>query len=98
MSALADYTNVYDTALSILVKKGYQLWYIESTKTFWAERDGWDFASDTPVGLLGVVAIFDFHHPAECTDYWWRLPPAGLYRALPGQPSKPYVPIYTRKA
>jgi hypothetical protein len=44
---------IHDTALSILAQKGYQLWYIDSTKTYWAERDGWDFASDSPVGLLG---------------------------------------------
>jgi hypothetical protein len=35
MAALTGYTNVYDTALTILVQKGYQMWYVESTKTYW---------------------------------------------------------------
>ena len=98
MAALADYTNVYDTALAILARKGYQLWYVESTKTYWAERNGWDFTSDSPVGLLGVVAILDFHAPGGWSEYWWRMPPSGLYRNLPDHPSKPYVPVFSQKA
>ena len=98
MAALADYTNVYDTALSIIAKKGYQLWYIESTKTYWAEKDGWDFTSDSPTGLLGVIAIFEFHHPVEWKEYWWRLPPSGLYRSLPESPAKSYKPIFAHRS
>jgi len=96
MAALADYTNVFDTALSILSQKGYQLWYDRESHVYYAEKDGWDFASESPVGLLGVIAIYEFEQPQAWSEYWWRLPPAGLYRNLPATPARSYQPVYLR--
>lgn len=96
MAALADYTNVFDTALSILAQKGYQLWFDPRSSLYYAEKDGWDFASRSPVGLLGVVSIFEFQKPDEWTEYWWRLPESGLYRNLPETPPRAYRPVYAK--
>lgn len=94
MAALADHTNVFDTALSVLSRKGFQLWYDEDARLYWAEKDGWDFCSESPVGLLGVVSIFEFVEPATWTEYWWNLR-SGLYRNLPAT-SRPYEPVCGR--
>ena len=96
MAALADYTNVLDTALSVLIKKGYQVWFDKMTSEYWAEKDGWDYVSSSPVALLGLVAIYEFHQPTAWTEYWWRIPADNLARRLPSVP-KPYVAIYRRK-
>ena len=93
MAALSEYTNVYNTALLILRQKGFQLWYDTRTGDFCAERDGWDFKSPTPCGLLGVVAIFEFNAPSEFQEYWWREEGPELYRNLPQTPERWYRPI-----
>lgn len=98
MATLADHANVADTALIILQKKGYQLWHDSKSHTFYAEKDGWDFASNSPVGLLGVVAIFEFSKPTAWAEYWWREPSHGLFRRLPEQPPAPYTPVYQKSA
>jgi hypothetical protein len=43
MAALGEYTNVYNTALNLLVRRGYQVWYEPDTREYCAEKDGWDF-------------------------------------------------------
>ena|SRR5882762_5931268 len=96
MAALADHTNVFDTVISILEKKGYQIWYVGASCTYYAEKDGWDFASNSPVGLLGVVSIFEFLNPTVWAEYWWRMAPFGLHQELPDSPMRPYEPIYKR--
>ena len=96
MAALTDYINVYDTALAVLLDKGYQLWYDKATYRYWAEKDGWDYVSRSPVALLGLIAIYEFHQPTAWAEYWWRIPTDDLGRRLPSTP-KPYVPIYRRK-
>jgi hypothetical protein len=58
MPTLSEYSNVYNTALNILDKKGFSVWYDESLEMFFAERNGWDFMSETPCGLLGIVSIY----------------------------------------
>lgn len=98
MASLSEYSNVYNTALLILQEKGYQLWYDEPADLYYAEKDGWDFAANTPCGLLGVVAIYESANPPRYADYWWRKDGPQVYRSLPRQPSKEYVPVYERKA
>jgi hypothetical protein len=85
---LSEYTNVYGTALVILKKKGYQLWR-DGTKMFWAEKDGWDFCSDSPCGLLGLIAIFETIQPDAYREYWWRTPEQIDTAEMPEVPS-PY--------
>lgn len=72
MPTLSEYANVYGTALQVLKDKGYQVWFEPTTNLFWAERNGWDFAADSPTGLLGVVAIYEHRRPDQYKEYWWR--------------------------
>ncbi len=96
MPALSEYTNVYNTALELLSQKGFQLWFDEAAQLFYAEKEGWDFAGDTPLGLLGVVTIWEARQPTACKEYWWKDEGGTDYRQLPEEP-KPYEPIYKRK-
>ena len=96
MPALGEYTNVYNTALVVLRRKGYQVWSEDGGNTYCAERDGWDFRADSPTGLLGLVAIFEYRAPAAYQEYWWRERVDGAsYRDLPDAP-KPYTPVWRR--
>lgn len=95
MAALADHSNVIDTALDLLERKGFQVWHDKEQDKYWAERDGWDFVSRSPTGLLGVIAIFEATQPEAWREYWWKSPRVGLYEALPDRP-RPYTPIFTR--
>jgi hypothetical protein len=88
---LSEHINVYNTALSILYAKGFQLWFDQESSLYYAERDGWDFASESPVGLLGVVSIYELRHPTRYAEYWWR-ENVDLRRDLPKAP-KPYVSV-----
>lgn len=94
MPTLSQYTNVFDTALALLHAKGYQVWRDDVAQLFYAERDGWDFAADDPVGLLGVIGIFEAVQPAEYREYWWTKESArGLQRRLATRPERPYTPV-----
>lgn len=90
MPTLSEYANVHNTSLNILAEKGYQLWLDPETQLYFAEKDGWDFASDSPGGLLGMVTIFEYHQPSEYEEYWWRKNDQELFGKLPSAP-KPYV-------
>lgn len=90
MPTLAEYSNVYETALEVLREKGFQLWYDKPTDTYWAEKDGWDFQADSPCSLLGLVAIYEHRRPIAHAEYWWRAESDQLYRNLPETP-RPYV-------
>jgi hypothetical protein len=92
MPLLYDYTNVYSTALTILRNKGFQVWRDPEGQLFWAERDGWDFASPTPTGLLGLIAIFEYQSPMVYKEYWWRERESTDYRDLPTAPARQYTP------
>ena len=83
MPTLSEYSNVYNTAILILQEKGFRVWYEERTHHYCAERDGWDFMSDSPCGLLGVVAIFEYHQPQVFKEYWWKIEGPDVYRNLP---------------
>ena len=95
MAALAEHSNVYDTALKILVKKGFRVWLEEKTQKYCAEKDGWDFKSNTPCGLLGLIAIYEFKQPSTFHDYWWREGGPHIYHGLTTE-APDYIPIYER--
>lgn len=97
MPALSEYSNVYNTALAVLQRKGYQVWYDKSLGAYLAERNGWDFQSETPCGLLGLVAIFDEKRPTEFSEYWWKEDVPDVYQNLPECPPKEYVPVWKRR-
>jgi hypothetical protein len=69
---ISEFPNVYDSALDLLEKKGFQLWFDEKSDLFFAERNGWDFAAENPISLLGLVAIFEAEEPSQFHECWWR--------------------------
>ena len=92
MPTLGEHSNVYNTALLVVRRKGFQVWYDEAGKYYGAERDGWDFFSESPAGLLGLIAIYEEKHPTEWTDYWWREQEPFILRTLPKTP-QPYASV-----
>ena len=97
MPALSCYANVHDTAVALLERKGYQVWFDAETDLFFAEREGWDFAADDPVALLGVIAIYEATAPRGYEDYWWRDRAAtGATQRLPRKPARKYVSVIER--
>ena len=96
MPALSYYTNVHNTALVILQRKGYRVWTRREPELFCAEKDGWDFWADDPVQLLGLISIHEFHHPPAWREYWWQIAEPWLYDAIPDRPPD-YTPVFERK-
>lgn len=94
MPTLSEYANVYESAIEVLRKKGFQVWHDRNADMYGAERDGWDFLADTPIGLLGLVAIYEAVQPESYAEYWWKA--AGTAGALPEAP-EPYVSVLTRR-
>jgi len=92
MPALSEHANVHNTMLVILQEKGYALWYDKASDLYYAEKNGWDFAANSPCSLLGLVAAFEYEHPTEYREYWWRKDEPELFRKLPSSPS-PYVSV-----
>ena len=95
MPALSDYTNVFATALQVLRDKGYRVWFDARAGNDCAEKDGWDFMSRSPCGLLGVVAIYEHVKPTQFREYWWRSYLAPDHRQLT-RDSPDYIPVYAR--
>jgi hypothetical protein len=96
MPALSEYSNVYNTALLILQRKGFRFWYDSEAELFCAERDGWDFMAPSPVGLLGLIAIYEFKQPDSYREYWWREEGGDLYRDCPTERPE-YKPIWSKQ-
>jgi hypothetical protein len=96
MPTLSEYSNVYNTALVVLQQKGFQVWYDEALDAYLAERDGWDFQSETPCGLLGLVAIFEYKQPDAYGEYWWKEDDPALYGNLPERPLREYIPVWKK--
>jgi hypothetical protein len=82
---LSEYSNVYASALGIISEKGYQIWFDKNANLFYAERDGWDFASESPCGLLGLIAMYEHVSPTGYDEYWWRREGIDT-REVPGEP------------
>ena len=96
MPALGYYTNVRNTALVILQRKGYRVWTEQNGDTICAEKDGWDFMADDSVQLLGLISIYEAQQPAVYREYWWRIDEPRLYDSIPNTPPD-YVPVWKRK-
>lgn len=86
MPALSEYTNVYDTALEILSRKGFQLWYDPTSELYGAEKDGWDFLAESPCSLLGLITIYEYQAPSSYREYWWRQDSGTQHTDLPTSP------------
>ena len=92
MPALSYYTNVHNTALVILQKKGYRVWTSSDRNTYYAEKDGWDFIAEEPVQLLGLIAIHEDCRPEVFREYWWRQNEPWLLDSTPSEPPD-YEPV-----
>ena len=86
MPALSEYSNVTNTAINILIKKGYRVWHIAENEMYCAEKNGWDFMADSPCGLLGIISIYEFKNPKKYEEYWWREEDISLKHALSSTP------------
>lgn len=96
MPTLSDYVNVFGEAVFVLREKGYQVWYDEASKLFYAEKNGWDFAADSPTALLGVVAIYETRQPSEYREYWWSTQHYWDLAAVPRHPERHYRSVIRR--
>lgn len=72
MPALSEFSNVTNTAINVMIEKGYRVWFMKETETYCAEKDGWDFMADSPCSLLGIISIYEFKKPSRYEEYWWR--------------------------
>jgi hypothetical protein len=94
--ALGEYPNVWDSALAVLEEKGWQVWRNPTADLYCAERDGWDFTADTPISLLGLVALYEHRRPDSYSEYWWRARPRRAGTDLPTSPPD-YTPVWARR-
>lgn len=97
MPALSEYVNVYDTAVELLQRAGFQVWFDEGADLFCAEREGWDFMAESPIGLLGLVKLHEMIAPSGWSEYWWKLSTSVDSRRLPRQP-RPYTSVVSQAA
>jgi len=79
MASLGSHINVWETCLQLMDRLGYELeatFCIEEGEegmgTWFAMKDGFDFAADDPIQLLGLVAIHEDVRPEKDEPYWWR--------------------------
>ena len=62
---LADAANTYDRALAVVRKKGYHLFFYPGADeegggdTYWAIKDKRDFIASDPLGLLGLITMWE---------------------------------------
>ncbi|MBK9033455.1 MAG: hypothetical protein IPL61_19685 [Myxococcales bacterium] len=96
MPTLSDYVNVFGEAEAVLRDRGYQVWYDESLKHFFAEKNGWDFSADSPTALLGIVSLYEARSPGEYREYWWSTQQYWDFAAVPRQPTRPYRSVIKR--
>ena len=94
MATLADCGNINNTILTILEKKGFQVWS-DRPNSYWAEKDGWDFTAQSLSELLGLINIYEFISPEEYKEYWWKLDETTTIDNLPKK-EQHYVPIYAK--
>jgi len=93
--ALGEYPNVWDSAIAVLEQKGYTVWHDSRTDMYGAERGGWDFLADSPISLLGLVALYEHKQPDGYTEYWWRTAPRRSSLDLPTT-APDYTPVWQR--
>ncbi len=76
---LADAANTYNRALAVVRKKGYRIYYYpdedeERTGCFWAIKDKRDFIASDPLGLLGLITMWEYFG-----DEWQALAVPNIY-------------------
>jgi hypothetical protein len=96
MPALSEYSNVYNSAILILQEKGFRCWVDDATQTYRCEKGGWDFMAESPVGLLGLVAIFEHIAPIQYREYWWRKEGDPVFETLTHDPPD-FLAVYPSK-
>lgn len=72
---LSEHINVWESCLQLLERKGYALSALledEDRVTWRAERDGFVFFADSPISLLGLVAMRDELAPSSPEGEWWH--------------------------
>lgn len=96
MAALSEYTNVHDTALKLILKKGFRVWHDKEQELYCAEKIGWDFKAETPCSLLGLIAIYEQKQPIEFEEYWWKEDGEDIFMSLTTNKPK-YEPVWSKK-
>ncbi len=82
MADLGAHLNVFNTALVILQRKGWELRFDSSQEWWFAEKGGWTFLADDPMQLLGLVAIYEYQQPKAKEEYWWKIDEPDLLSAM----------------
>lgn len=95
MPALSYYTNVHNTALVILKRKGFRLWTEQGGDLICAEKDGWDFMANDPVQLLGLISVYETQQPSEFNEYWWKIDKPWLLKKVSARRPR-FVPVWKR--
>ena len=79
MADLAAHCNVFNTALVIARRKGWELEILwpegdlseDNLESYQATKDGWVLVAYDPIQLLGLIAIHEHVGPKEHKSYWW---------------------------
>jgi hypothetical protein len=75
ISRMTAHINLYDRALTIIKRKGYELFLYPNNiddlnvGTYFAKKDNRDFNAEDPLRLLGMINIWE-----EQGDDWWDNP------------------------
>lgn len=75
ISRMTDHINLYNRALTIVKRKGYELFLKPNNKddfkvgTYFAKKDNRDFNAEDPLRLLGMITIWE-----EQGDDWYYNP------------------------
>ena len=67
---ISDSKTVYHAIFTILINKGFQVWYDIQTADYWAEKEGWDYRASNFAALLGLIAIYEEANPKEPDIFW----------------------------
>lgn len=63
MFRLSEVHEVNNVSVITLREKGYRVWWEASERPsaddWWAEKDGREFVARSPLGLLGLVALWE---------------------------------------
>lgn len=97
MPALSYYSNVHNTALVILQRKGYRVWTEQDRDLICAEKDGWDFMADDAVQLLGLISIYEAQQPSAFREYWWKIDEPWLSDSIAASPPD-FIPVWKQKS
>ena len=86
MSSLYAHANVENTCLRILQSKGYTLkMYEDGDHYLYEARQGdYHFLAHDPIGLLGLIAIYEFKGQPNGSPqpYWWVVRGENVRQAL----------------